>query len=54
VDDIKLVLKKKKKKDIKLVLRSVHQWKIGHVKRDANEVAHELAKEASRSSMDNV
>jgi hypothetical protein len=40
--------------DIKLVLRSLRQWKIGHVKRDANEAAHGLANEASRSFMDNV
>ena len=40
--------------DTKLVLRSLRQWRIGHVKQEANEAVHGLAKEASRGSMDNV
>ena len=38
--------------DTKMVLRSLRQWKICHVKREANGAAHGLAKEASRSIMD--
>ena len=39
--------------DTKVILRSLRQWKIGHVKREANEAAHGLAKEAIRIAMDN-
>jgi hypothetical protein len=34
--------------DIKLVLRSFRQWRVSHVRREANEAAHGLAKEAIR------
>ena len=40
--------------DTKVVLRSLRQWKIGHIKREANEVAHGLVKEAVWIAMDNI
>jgi hypothetical protein len=40
--------------DTKEVHRSLRNWKIGHVKREANEVAHGLAKEAFWITMDNI
>ncbi|XP_059458257.1 uncharacterized protein LOC132187840 [Corylus avellana] len=40
--------------DTNMVLRSLRHWKIGHVKRKANEAAHVLAKEAVRTVTDNI
>jgi ribonuclease HI len=40
--------------DTKSVLRSFRQWRISHVRREANGAAHGLAKEAIRSGMDKV
>lgn len=40
--------------DVKIVLRSLRQWKIGHVKLEANEDTHGLAKKASRTVTDNI
>lgn len=38
----------------KLVLRSFRQWRISHVRREANGAAHGLAKEAIRTVMDKI
>jgi hypothetical protein len=40
--------------DIKSVLSNLRRWTINHIKREANSVAHELAKEATRKDMDHV
>jgi ribonuclease HI len=38
--------------DIKMVLSSLRSWEVMHVKREANMVAHNLAKEASKLQTD--
>ena len=38
--------------DIRVMLNSFSQWNCGHMGRDANRVAHYLAKEATKYAMD--
>lgn len=40
--------------DTHLLLRSMRSWAIGHVNRESNQTMHNLAKEASKNSIDRV
>jgi fatty acid desaturase len=40
--------------DTKTVLNSLQQWYVGHIKREANEVAHRLTKALVNQSLEQV